>query len=258
MKQITLPGLVNKRNLNWIFVDYCHTHKEYLIDEKTYFIAYGTVPQNSWGSYRNLLGTLLLYPEITSIINTYNNKDIRCRFDCGNLIIDPNDYNVFGRVMLDCGDNGSNQIEIATIDAYNFFSSHYPNYNYIGSQNMIDFSPNMNLLAVVRDIHNDETIPYSIEHLVCSPCENCTQEQYTRCSLQEMLNINNFSEQTLFNCHQMKTFNKIIPIKHYNRIQIGEYNNTIDQLWSYIYHTFKPEFYLTAYTDIITSLMIQG
>lgn len=258
MRQITLPGLINKCNLNWTFVDYCHTHKEYLIDEKTYFIAYGTIPQNSWGSYRNLLGTLLLQPEVTSIVNTYNDKDIRCRFDCGNLIIDPKDYNVFGRVMLDCGNNGSNQIEIATIDAYKFFNNNYPNYNYIGSQNMIDFSSDISLLAVVRDMNNNEPTPFPIEHLVCSPCEQCLKEQYTKCSLQEMLNINNFSKQTLFNCSQMAVFNKVIPTKHYSRIQIGEYNDNINQLWSYIYYAFMPDYYLNAYNDILTILMTQG
>lgn len=251
---ITLPGLTNKIKLNILFIDFCNLHKDILINDKLYFTVYGSIPQNTWSGHYNLQGPLILYKKLNSILEEYTYRGVCCRFDCSNLLIDTKDYNVFGKILLECGNNGSNQIEISTPLAYDFFSNTYPMYHFIGSSSMIDYPSNLDIL--VRNKFNMD-IPNNyknkIEYIINSPCCLCNFEQQTKCILKECLNINTFSSDSIYNCStQTFTLEKNI---YNNNIQIGEYNNTLQQLQSYIYYLIKPEFQLQATNELMAKLM---
>lgn len=252
MLKVTIPGLYNKHKLNIAFIDYCVKHPDQLIDE-VQFTAYGTIPQNVWAGHKNLSrGNVILYNDIFNLINSYNARNTCCRFDCSNLIINPLDYNVFGKFLLELGNNGSNQIEVSTPEAYDYFTKKFPFYPIVGSEAMIDFAEHMRLIYIVRDESFNDLLPDNypknkVEHIILSPCNLCSCEQRSHCILQESIFINNFSEQSKFNtCSKLNSFSFRVVQKYPYRIQIAEYESVVDQLCAYVTTLIKSEYHLIA------------
>ena len=251
MKIITLPGLWDKYELNLAFLRYCQSHKEQLIDNKIYFVVTGSFPQDSWSGHRNYQSPFVLHRGIADVLNNYYQLDVICRFDCSSLFFDSQDYNVFGRIALELGNNGSNQIEISTFEAYKYLKEKYPLYTFVGSEFMIDFDNNYNLHCLVRNKHNP-SLPTNnfpknkIESIIDYPCENCPTEQWSTCIAQEQTNLINFTNKTVFNCKNYTCdIHKIPQTKGINifRSQIANYNqNYTRQLEEYIRLIIKPEY----------------
>lgn len=258
MTNITIPGLYSNLKLNIAFYDYYTKNEDKVIDEKIFFTVTGSIPQNDWASNRNIINSpVLLYKDIFELLDKYQERGIICRFDCGSLLFDKNNYNVFGRTLLDCGDNGSNQIEINTIEAYNFLSSKYPNYRFVGGQSLLDLSDDMNLDFLVRSNLNPEypeIFPaYKIEKLIGTPCAKCPIEKYSSCILQEHFAINSFSNKTIFSCEDFKT--AYLEDEGTKCFQIGEYPNLLVQLEAYVHYLIKPEYWYEAFNTISKEIL---
>lgn len=208
----TLPGLYENYNLNLKFLNLVTENKGYLIDKDIYFTVYGSFPQDPYSGNAVITTNYVLYNEIYNIINNYINLGVICRFDCSNLVINENDYNIFNKNALKIGENRGNQIEISSIQAYKFFNKKYPGYEYIWSQNS-NLSENelkkYNFILVRNNLLGLDFY-YSknkIEKIISYPCDTCNLQTWSKCVIQEHFNINSFSNKTVFfNCDIYKNF----------------------------------------------------
>lgn len=244
----TLPGLYENFDLNNYFIQYCIDNPKMLIDEKIYFTAYGSFPQDPYAGNSVITDEYALYNDIYHIINSYINNNTICRFDCSNLLINQNDYNVFNKITLEIGNNKGNQIEISTWQAYDFFTSKYPSYDLVWSQLTIcDNIPKEEIL--VRNMRSDGKLleHNKIEYILCYPCDTCSLQTWSNCMALELNNINSFSNQSVFlQCDKYQNLPINYDIINENnklkRIQIPKIsNNAMLQLELYLI-LIKPEF----------------
>ena len=253
MKVITLPGLWDHFNLNTLFLQYYNENRYQFIEPKINFIVYGSFPQNTWAGERVSTQPYVLARSVVNIIDRYSQLGASCRFDCSSLTFDDKDFNVFGKVMLDNGCNGSNQIEISTPIALEYFSTHYPYYNIVGSQRLnasdIDCSKLYTLVRNSFNINQQGEVPANkIETIIDNPCDKCSLAQWSECVAIEQININRASKNSVYYC------NNYISNIHYvsaeqnlpTKFQFAFYPNTYRQLEMYIVNLILPEYQAEA------------
>ena len=263
MKIVTLPGLFDFKDLNLIFIKYYFNHSNQFVDQ-FHFICAGNTTQNAWTGHRNFASRYFLHDDIETILLDYRRLGVACRFDCGNLLFNKNDYNVFNRALLKIGDNGSNQIEVSTADAYHYFKEKYPNYQIVGSEFMIDFHKCDDLFTIVRNQNNPLPKDFSfnknkIENILFNPCDSCSLETWSTCIGTEHSSIDTFSNKCALQCEKFTKNPHLISYqieKMPQRFQFIRYPNqdAIRQLEAYISVLVKPEYQNEVRTCIAMQL----
>lgn len=264
MRVITLPGLWDSFNLNTLFLQYYNENKYQFIEQRINFIAYGSFPQNTWAGERVSTQPYVLARSIVNVIDRYSQLGASCRFDCSSLTFDDKDFNVFGKVMLDSGCNGSNQIEISTPLALEYFSKKYPYYNIVGSQrlnvNDVDSSKLYGLVRNSFNIDQHGSVPLNkVEIIIDNPCDKCDLAQWSECVAIEQMNIDRTSKNSVYYCNNYTC--NIHHVSAYNNLpqkfQFAFYPNAYRELEMYIVNLILPEYQAEARMKL-TMLLANG
>lgn len=135
MIYISLPGFFDFFKINQCFYEDVKKMVDKLKEPKiTVSDVHGSFPYTiTSGNLNSNFGQRPLYD---AYVNCGQKILSPIRFDCSNIFLTPQDYEDAAlEVILSCNDNGSNKIEVSSLDFYSFLKEKYPNYHYIFSAN---------------------------------------------------------------------------------------------------------------------------
>lgn len=130
MIYITLPNLFNFYEINFL-KNIPDTYFKIKINFST---TKGNFPFCYWngGFNNNKDDVKLSYYKISEYFNKIN---IPVRLNCSNIYLNENDLeDSIANIILELGENGSNEIAISNISFYDILKEKYPNYKYIFSK----------------------------------------------------------------------------------------------------------------------------
>ena len=269
----TMPGFLSKKKINIIFLTYVREHSEQLkYEDRISFVITGTPNNCSWkGTPYDWFIENGIYEQIKKLYELYT-VDLSCvvRWDFSNLLLEKDFYyDTVADNLLSLSNNGSTQLLISGPNMHKYFRENFPNYIYLYYS---DLTINENLIIdkntfLIRNNYNiKETNGFSkdnteiILHLPCS--QYCNLSQWGQCSMQNQMNIYNFSKFSPFNsCSYMnvdihKTDNLMQDYYNngYRSFQPFEWTYDYKMLINYVNDLIKPEYQQEALQYLLISL----
>lgn len=284
-----LPDFCNKNfKLNKKIIQLMNQHPEYFYDNIQIGSVYGAFPNSIWNGGRVVIGDEYSKEKIEEIIYFYNSHKIPLRYTFTNSLIKSEHLNnKYCNLILECSNNGMNEILINSLELEQFLRKKYPNFKYILSTTRCErdiFKINeatKNYDLVVIDYRDNRNLNFlnaiedksKIEILINSYCDpGCLVRKihYDIISFHQLKNepMNILDEQLFCFCPTgSRTFKESLLLDsvltkeeiYSTYSQMGFQNFKIEGrefsvfqvIESYLYYLIKPE-----YQDIVKNILL--
>lgn len=136
MIKYSIPGMYEQRALNLKFLELKKMHPEFFYDNVEIEAIYGNPQFCIWDGGRVFVEyNHSTIEEIKNLIHNYNNVfNIPIRYVFTNCILEEKHYkNRFGNILMQLGENYSNEVVVADDKFMYYLKDKYPNYNFISS-----------------------------------------------------------------------------------------------------------------------------
>lgn len=253
--------------------------REYWLKDNTIDFIYtdGNFPYaiSAGKAYCNKDKLTALYHDLSNLCNTYNAININLIFDFTNLLLTEDQLlnDNYLELILSLNNNGANLIKVSNLTVKNILSSKYPYYNYvfedkgllsIETLNEILSDPKIDLVYLhpnfkledINQLNNRKKLVYTINNR----CKDC--DKYLQCHLLDSKNVQEFSENSVFdNCENKKfklncmSLEEIRSLLKFTGIQYLRFDDfyhdcsEMDILLILIKFFIKPEFYVEAFKE---------
>lgn len=269
-----LPDFYHKSVLNAKLIELLSKNPNYFYDNISIGAIYGTFPGAIWNGGRQVSG-IANKSQILRTIHNFNEKGIPLRFTFTNCLLEEKHlYDTYCNLIVECANNGMNEILVNSLLLEEYLRINYPNYKYILSTttcerdiNKINSACQRYEMVVpdYRDTVND-TFLNALEHKekieilinsYCSPYCSRRKQHYEVLS-KGQLTFSGISDITSECECQYKPFLDILdsPVvikvedlyKKYTDLGFSNFKiegrllNNLDVVESYVYYLVKPEF----------------
>ena len=186
MININLPGFYLNQRFYGHVVKLMEKYPELVRPNTKIASVFGNFSWSIWnGGGVARVGHPALREEVKDVIDFYNYElQIPLRFTFTNPVLtEKHIYDIYSNMIAEVGNNGHNEILVASSVLEKHLKENYPNYKYcrsiIGSQNgNLDYIDDYNLVVLQRKMNDDwtilESIPYEkrskVEILCTDPC----------------------------------------------------------------------------------------
>lgn len=268
-----LPDFYYKFNLNIELIKMLDEHPEYFYDNIAIGAVYGTFPGAIWNGGRVMIGGTTTLDNISETISAFNNLNIPVRFTFTNCLIDEKHiYDTYCNLIMDCANNGKNEVLVNAPVLENYLREKYKDFKYVLSTTrcerdiakinaycldydlvVTDYRDNLNY-DFLSELKSKEKIELLI-NAYCNPDCKRRYDHYNKISNNQL----NFTQAEPFLCEiYQKDFYEILANKTvikvddiYNKyVNMGFSNfkiegrtlHSMDIIESYVYYLVKPEF----------------
>ena len=268
-----LPDFYYNYNLNIKLINLLKEHPEYFHDGIQIGAVYGSFPGAIWNGGRLMSGI----SDKNNIVNTilgFNNLGIPVRFTFTNCLVkDTQVYDTYCNLIMECANNGINEVLVNAPVLEEYLRDKYPNFKYLLSTTRCERDVNKineacnDYYLVVPDFRDNVNFDYlnqlankdKIELLInayCDPDCQIREYHYEQLGTDQM----SFSDaSTFFGCSAMQRpfhealelptvikvddlYGKYVDMGFSNFKIEGRTLHTYEVIESYVYYMAKPEY----------------